>query len=147
MSPEILKGDIYNYKCDLWNIAIIIYRLIYGKSPYLWDKDIELINKIDKLGNKMIKIENEVLNNLVKRLLEKDPKKRINWDEYFKHPFFENKNKNIINLIYKVDEEEERNIFGEEFIKNNENKIELVVNGKNNKLVEKYSLKKGNNNI
>ena len=99
MSPEILKGEEYNYKCDLWSIGIIIYRLIYGKSPYIGDKDIALINKIDKLGNKIIKIENEVLNNLVKRLLEKDPKKRINWEEYFKHPFFENKNKNIINLI------------------------------------------------
>ena len=147
MSPEILKGEEYNYKCDLWSIGIIIYRLIYGKSPYIGDKDIALINKIDKLGNKIIKIENEVLNDLVKRLLEKDPEKRISWDEYFKHPFFETKTKNIINLIYYVKEEEEQNIFGEEFVKNNENKIELVINGKNNKLVEKYKLKKGDNNI
>ena len=28
MSPEILKGEEYNYKCDLWSIGIIIYRLI-----------------------------------------------------------------------------------------------------------------------
>ena len=149
MSPEILKGKEYNYKCDLWSIGIIIYRLIYSKPPYIGDKDIALINKIDKLGNKIIKIENEILNDLVKRLLEKDPKKRINWEEYFKHPFFKIKNKNIINLIYYVneDEKEEQNIFGKEFVKNNKNKIELVINGINNKLIEKYKLKKGKNNI
>ena len=96
----------------------------------------------------MIKIENEVLNNLVKSLLEKDPTKRISWDEYFKHPFFETKSRNIINIIYYAEKvEEEQNIFGEEFVKNNKNKIELVINGKNNKLVKKYKLKNGENNI
>jgi len=149
ISPEILKGKEYNYKCDLWSIGVIIYRLIYGKSPYLGDKEISLINKIDKLGNEIIKIENEELNNLVKRLLEKDPRQRINWDEYFKHPFFETKNTNIINLIYYVekDEEKEQNIFGKEFVKNNKDRIELMINRINNKLVEKYRLKKGENNI
>ena len=145
MSPEILKGEEYNYKCDLWSIGIIIYRLIYGKSPYLGGNDIALINKINKLGNEIIKIENEELNDLVKSLLEKSPVKRITWDEYFKHPFFESKN--IINIIYYVEKEEEQNIFGEEFVKNNEDKIELVINGINNKLVRKYKLKKGENNI
>ena len=28
MSPEILKGEEYNYKSDLWSIGLIIYRLI-----------------------------------------------------------------------------------------------------------------------
>ena len=136
MSPEILKGEEYNYKCDLWSIGIIIFTLIYCISPYIGDKDIELINKIDNLGNKIIKIENEELNDLVKSLLEKDPEKRINWDEYFKHPFF--KTKNVINIIYyvKKDEEKEQNIFGRKFVENNENKIELVINGVNYKLVE-----------
>ena len=55
MSPEILKGKEYNYKCDLWSIGIIIYRLIYGKLLYIGDKDIALINKIEKLGKKIKK--------------------------------------------------------------------------------------------
>jgi len=74
MSPEILKGKEYNYKNDLWSIGIIIYRLIYGKSPYLGDKEISLINHIDKFGNEIIKIENEELNNLVKSLFRKKNK-------------------------------------------------------------------------
>ena len=27
MAPEILKGENYNYKCDLWSLGVIIYRL------------------------------------------------------------------------------------------------------------------------
>ena len=150
MSPEILKGEKYNYKCDLWSIGIIIYRLIYGELPYLGVNDMALINRIEELGNKMIKIDNEILNDLVKKLLEKEPKKRINWDEYFNHPFFEtksNKNTNAINLIYYLEKEEEQNIFGEEFVKNNINTVELVINGIKSKLIQKYKLKKGENNI
>ena len=87
MSPEILKGEEYNYKCDLWSIGIIIYRLIYGESPYLGVNDIAVIDKIDKVGSTKIKIENVVLNDLVKKLLEKEAKDRINWDYYFNYNF------------------------------------------------------------
>ena len=27
MAPEVLKGEDYNYKADLWSIGIIIYKL------------------------------------------------------------------------------------------------------------------------
>ena len=35
MAPEILKGDRHNYKCDLWSIGVIIYKLFFGKAPFL----------------------------------------------------------------------------------------------------------------
>ena len=38
MAPEILKGEKYDYKVDLWNIGIIIYRLYFGKSPFTWNR-------------------------------------------------------------------------------------------------------------
>ena len=88
MSPEILKRKEHNYKCDLWSIGIIIYRLIFGEFPYLGD-EMELITQIEEKGNDEIKIKDEVLNNLVKRCLEREPEDRISWDDYFKHPFFE----------------------------------------------------------
>ena len=34
MAPEILKGEKHNYKCDLWSIGVIIYRLKFIKSPF-----------------------------------------------------------------------------------------------------------------
>ena len=60
-------------------------------------------------------------------------------------------NKNKINLIYeKKDEqiykffEDPNIIFGSEFVKNNKDNIKLIINGRENKLIEKYDLKKRN---
>jgi len=58
-----------------------------------------------------------------------------------------NKYKNEINLKYITEEEKEENIFGNDFVKNNKNNIELEINGEKSKLVEKYKLIKGINNI
>ena len=89
MPPEILKGEEYNYKCDLWSLGIILYRLIFGKLPFKGDKESALINQIDNLWNRLIKeIENKELDDLIKRILEKEPTKRLNWDDYFNHSFF-----------------------------------------------------------
>ena len=146
MSPEVLNGGEYNYKCDLWSIGIIIYRLLFGKSPFIGETEVALLNKINKLGNKNLKkTEDEDLDDLIKKLLEKDPIKRINWDEYFNHPFFKYKNK--INLIYYVEEDGIYNIFGKKFVENNKINIELIINGKKNELVNTYILKKGKNKI
>jgi len=103
MAPEILKGKEYDFKCDLWSIGIIIYRLIFGKSPYQGENEIALIKNIDKFRNKIIKIENKQLEDLIKNLLEIESSKRIDWDKYFNHIFF----KPIIKLIYYVDKEDE----------------------------------------
>ena len=89
MAPEILKSEEYNYKCDLWNIGIIIYRLYFGDSPFRGMTQAALIRNIEQNRNKLLKkTGNEELDDLIRKLLEKDPLKRLNWDEYFNHPFF-----------------------------------------------------------
>ena len=60
------------------------------------------------------------------------------------------KYKNQINLKYKIEEykkDKKYDIFGEKFVENNINKIDLIINGEKSKLVSKYKLKKGENNI
>ena len=47
MAPEILKGEEYNYKEDLWSIGIIIYRLYFGKFPFPVERQ-ALVNNIEK---------------------------------------------------------------------------------------------------
>jgi len=101
MAPEILKlkeGEEYNYKCDLWSIGIIIYRLLYLKSPFPGEVEEVIIRSIDKLGNKILKkTGNEELDDLIKKLLEKEPSKRLDWNGYLNHPFF-NKKIDIIKI-------------------------------------------------
>ena len=152
MAPEILKGEKFNYKCDLWSIGIIIYILKFTKSLFNGQTENALIKNINEFNNNIInKTGNEELDDLIKRLLEKDYEKRLNWDEYFNHAFFKYFS-NKINLIYykkevKDDENRDNNIFGFQFVENNKNNIELKINGIKSELVKKYELKYGENNI
>jgi len=89
MPLEILKEEKYNYKCDLWSIGVIIYILKFGKSPFNGQTENALIKNINNFNNNKIReTGNEDLDDLLKKLLEKDYEKRLNWDEYFNHPFF-----------------------------------------------------------
>ena len=91
-APEILKGEKYNYKCDLWSIGVIIYKLFFIKHPFSGSNESALIQKIEKFGNRFLpSTGNEELDNLIRQLLEKDPTRRLDWDEYFNHPFFKKK--------------------------------------------------------
>lgn len=53
MAPEILQRKQYNEKCDVWSVGVIIYQMIYGKSPFIPPKGgnindlIAIINKGD----------------------------------------------------------------------------------------------------
>ena len=95
MAPEIFEGEgkeDYGNKCDLWSIGIIIYQLYFKEYPYKGDTQVAIYNKIKSLGNKVLKSTNNVnLDDLIKSLLIKEPSKRINYEQYFNHPFFKDK--------------------------------------------------------
>ena len=84
MAPEIEKGK-YNDKCDLYSLGIILYQLKTGKNIFGNTLEEFYINRIK---NKLTKTGDELLDDLIKNIVVYEPKDRINWDEYFNHPFF-----------------------------------------------------------
>ena len=52
-----------------------------------------------------------------------------------------------IKLIYKCKFEGTKKIFGDSFVENNKDNIELIINGEKTELINKYKLRKGENNI
>ena len=86
MAPEIIKEESYDGKCDLWSLGVLIYLLLFKEFPI---KQIAKASSIEKFDQKSLKASgNELLDDLIKKLLEKDPGKRITWEQYFEHPFF-----------------------------------------------------------
>ena len=82
-APEIQKAYEENKsydptKCDLWSIGLIIYNLRFYKLPYI----------SFYAGNIPREFDDNNLNDLIKKLIVVDPTKRINWEDYFNHPFF-----------------------------------------------------------
>ena len=89
MAPEVLNGEKYNYKCDLWSLGIIIYLLVFGNYPYNGETNIAILKQINEFGQKILKhTEDKQLDNLIFSLLVRDPEHRLSWKEYFEHPFF-----------------------------------------------------------
>ena len=88
-APEIMEGKKFNYKCDLWSLGVIIYLLLFKKYPYNGRSETIILEDIKKKGQKeLFKSKDNELDDLIRKLLVKDPEKRISWEEYFEHPFF-----------------------------------------------------------
>ena len=96
MAPEILNDEKYNNKCDLWSLGVIIYQLYTKEYPYHAPVEKGILNQINKKGKTVLNvIEDKQLKDLLSKLLKKNPKKRISWEEYFNHPFFGGKGQKI----------------------------------------------------
>ena len=135
MAPEILKGvNEYDSKCDLWSIGIIIYQLFFKEYPFKGRTEVALYNEMTNYekGKTLIKkTNNYILDNLIESLLIIDPEKRINFEKYFDHPFFNNKIENLIDLIdvkKEIKSEIISKIFNNERIKDDYNRYYEIGN-------------------
>jgi serine/threonine protein kinase len=92
MAPEILQCKPYNKKADLWSIGVITYQLVFKRMPFQASSERELLKTI--LNSNEINVKHneyelsECFMELLKCLLQKNPQKRISFEEYFKHSFF-----------------------------------------------------------
>ena len=49
LAPEILKGDRYNEKADLWSLGVLLYALSHKKYPYDGNNKEEILNNINNI--------------------------------------------------------------------------------------------------
>lgn len=89
MAPEIMENRTYNEKCDLWSLGIVIYQLLFGSNPF-FTKDkmtkLELKNAI-KAELNIPKEISEGAEDLIRKLIVREPSERISFDDFFKHPW------------------------------------------------------------
>lgn len=90
-APELLSGDKYNNKIDLWSIGVILYRLFFGEFPYKGKTQVAIYNQIMSQTPIKKSEKNILLDDLISRLLKVNPKQRIEWEEYFSHEFWTTK--------------------------------------------------------
>ena len=105
MAPEIIKRK-YDEKCDLWSIGVILYILLTGRPPFDGNDDEEIIENVKKGEYDMwgypFPILSDHSKDLIFKLLQYDPKKRINAEQALDHPWFktaEFKKKDKVNCI------------------------------------------------
>lgn len=92
-APEVLKGDEYSYPADWWSFGIMMYDMLTGDAPFKGSNRQAIFKKI--MSTKKVQIPtflSSYASDLIRKLLEKDPKKRIQIDKDYnllkKHRFF-----------------------------------------------------------
>ena len=114
LAPEVIRGEPYDEKIDIWAIGILIYECFSssGKTPF---------NKLDFLqrteDNKEYIIKNDkdlkivydkdfdpLAKNLIEKILKINPEDRLSIDDILNHILFNGLNLQIKNEIFNYDE-------------------------------------------
>jgi calcium-dependent protein kinase len=93
LAPEVLD-EVYNEKCDLWSLGVVMYILLSGKAPFNGKSCGEIKEKI-RDGTFAFAPERDWVRisanakDLISKLLQKKVRQRISADEALHHPWIE----------------------------------------------------------
>lgn len=90
MAPEVIMSLQYDAKADLWSIGTIVFQCLTGKAPFqaqtpqqlkqYYEKTLELKPNIPSGTSPELK-------DLLLKLLKRNAKERIEFEDFFIHPF------------------------------------------------------------
>jgi serine/threonine protein kinase len=94
IAPEIIKKEKYGKACDWWSFGCVLYEMLTGLPPFYDKNRNQILNKI--LKDRHIEFKEYMTKeakDLIKRLLIKDPKRRLGSKrgaaDIKEHPFFD----------------------------------------------------------
>ncbi|KAM8838609.1 death-associated protein kinase 3 [Synchiropus picturatus] len=95
-TPEFVAPEIVNYEplgleADMWSIGVITYILLSGASPFLGETKQETLTNISGVNydfdEEYFSNTSELAKDFIRRLLVKDPKKRMTIQDSLEHPW------------------------------------------------------------
>ena len=92
-APEIILDEPYNKEVDMWSLGIMTYLMVSGRLPFNSEDENKIARKIafdepDYEKNSCWKTLSCECIDFIKKLLNKDPKKRMIIEDAIKHPWF-----------------------------------------------------------
>lgn len=92
VAPEVLTGQGYNYKADIWSIGILICEMIGGFTPFSNKDETDSPHKImEKINTNQLSLPknlNNVTRDIVKNILVYEPNSRFDIEDIKNHKFF-----------------------------------------------------------
>eukprot|EP00105_Crassostrea_gigas_P027967 XP_011449472.1 PREDICTED: serine/threonine-protein kinase ULK2 isoform X3 [Crassostrea gigas] len=90
MAPEVIMSLQYCAKADLWSIGTIVFQCLTGKAPFQAQTPQQLKHFYEKhaeLKPNIPKDTSPELRDLLLKMLKRNAKDRIEFEDFFKHPF------------------------------------------------------------
>ncbi|KAI1713474.1 protein kinase domain-containing protein [Ditylenchus destructor] len=90
MAPEVIMSLQYCAKADLWSVGTIMYQCLVGKAPFVAQTPQALKNFYERHKDLQPNIPeycSPALADLLLKLLKRNPRDRIEFNDFFTHPF------------------------------------------------------------
>ena len=88
ISPELIKSNTISFSNDIWSLGVLLYTIMMGHFPFIADSSTKEL--YDQICHHEVQFTQQIdpsLKDLICRMLEKDPTKRITLAEIMKHPW------------------------------------------------------------
>lgn len=76
MAPEQARGKAVDKRVDIWSFGVVLAEMVSGKSPFQGEDVTEMLASVVKTEPELHEVPPQ-LKRLIKKCLEKDPKKRL----------------------------------------------------------------------
>mmetsp|Transcript_58038 Transcript_58038/g.142356 ORF Transcript_58038/g.142356 Transcript_58038/m.142356 type:complete len:369 (+) Transcript_58038:1-1107(+) len=90
MAPELVRGQSYDQKVDIWSLGIMMIEMVQGEPPYLREQPLRALYLIATKGMPKLNDEGKHSGQLLdfyRKCLATDPKARSTAAELIAHPF------------------------------------------------------------
>ncbi|CAD8079711.1 unnamed protein product [Paramecium sonneborni] len=93
-APEVLNNEPYGLKSDMFSIGVILYQLLFFSYPFSVTSKQDFLNSVTSQNppsfKKNGKLIEKYLEDLLTKMLKKDPNERLDWHALFKSKLFQN---------------------------------------------------------
>lgn len=87
VAPEMIMGTGHDFSIDWWCLGVVLFEMLYGTTPFKGSNRKDTFYRVLTRSPELIG-EATPLRDLIRRLLEKDPAKRITLEGIKGHEFF-----------------------------------------------------------
>ncbi|CAI0412616.1 unnamed protein product [Linum tenue] len=79
VSPEVVRGEGHEFAVDWWALGVLLYEMVYGTTPFKGRNRKETFRNVLMKRPEFVGKLGKDLTDLIERLLEKDPAKRLGY--------------------------------------------------------------------